>query len=284
MTEEIETSQGRFTADIVGPRQGSLVILLHGFPQTRYAWRAQLPALAAAGFRVIAPDLRGYSPGVRPDPRDPSAYVVERCVADVLEIADACGAHGQPFHLAGHNWGGHVAWCAAHAYPRRVLSITIISRPHPAAFARAFLENRGSQAELSRYHSRFQDLKTGPTLLADNARRLRQHLGKRGVPPDAIDQYMSVLGEPEAMEGALAWYRAAGLLLTTAGPIEVPTLYIWGTEDHTVSGAAARATAEYVVGPYRFEALPGIGHYVPDQAPELLTKLLLEHLATVQRS
>src|SRR3954447_23369142 len=105
---EIETGQGRFTADLAGPLEGELVLLLHGFPQSRHSWRHQVPALGAAGYRAVAPDQRGYSAGVRPDPADLAAYGIDRLVADVLDLADA---HGAPaFHLVGHDWGGQVAW------------------------------------------------------------------------------------------------------------------------------------------------------------------------------
>ena len=138
----LTTPAGRFTADAAGPVDGPLVLLLHGYPQTRHTWRAQVPALAAAGYRAVAPDQRGYSPGARPDPaRDLAAYGIDRLVQDVLELADTAGRTGQPFHLIGHDWGGHVGWVTAHRHPDRIRSLTILSRPHPAAFRRAFKEN-----------------------------------------------------------------------------------------------------------------------------------------------
>lgn len=138
-TIAITTPEGRFTADSAGPQGGPLVLLLHGYPQTRHAWRCQVPALGAAGYRAVAPDQRGYSPGVRPDPaRDLAAYGIDRLVQDVLDLADAASGAGQPFHLVGHDWGGHVGWLTAHRHPGRIRSLTVLSRPHPAAFRRAF--------------------------------------------------------------------------------------------------------------------------------------------------
>jgi pimeloyl-ACP methyl ester carboxylesterase len=100
------------------------------------------------------------------------------------------------------------------------------------------------------------------------------------VPEPSIAEYLSVLGDPAALEAALAWYRAAGTLTAVeVGPITVPTLYVWGDGDHSVGRAAAEWTAQWVTGPYRFEVLPGIGHFVTDQAPERTTALLLEHLS-----
>src|SRR5436305_4800888 len=95
-----------FTADVAGPTNGPLVLLLHGFPESRHSWRAALPELARAGYRAVAPDQRGYSPGARPDPADLSNYAFDRLVNDALEIAAAAGHEGKRFHLVGHDWGG----------------------------------------------------------------------------------------------------------------------------------------------------------------------------------
>lgn len=277
----IATPQGQFTVDTAGPPDGELVLLLHGYPQSRHAWRHQVPALGRAGYRAVAPDQRGYSPGVRPDPaRGLDAYGIDRLVQDVLDLADAAGRAGRPFHLVGHDWGGHVSWVTAHRHPSRLRSLTVLSRPHPAAFRRAFRENADDQRHRSRHHAIFHDPTTGPRLLEDGARRLRSRLAEQGVSPASIAEYVSVLGEPAALEAALAWYRAAGSLTRIeVGPVTVPTLYVWGDRDATVGPSAARLTADFVAGPFRFEVLPGVGHFVTDEAPEAATRLLLSHLA-----
>ncbi|HEY7655057.1 MAG TPA: alpha/beta hydrolase [Methylomirabilota bacterium] len=276
----VATSEGRFTADTAGPVDGPLVLLLHGYPQTRHTWRHQVPALGRAGHRAVAPDQRGYSPGVRPDPAGGlAAYGIDRLVQDVLDIADAAGKPREPFHLVGHDWGGHVGWVTACRHPSRIRSLTILSRPHPAAFRRAFKENADDQRHRSRHHRIFHDPTTGPRLLEDGARRLRSRLAEQGVAPAAVDEYLSVLGEPAALEAALSWYRAAGALTAVeVGPITVPTLYVWGDHDATVGPSAARFTADFVTGPFRFEVLPDVGHFVTDEAPEAVTRLLLSHL------
>ncbi len=278
---EIVTSEGRFTANVAGPAGAPLVLLLHGFPQSRHSWREQVPALAAAGYRAVAPDQRGYSPGVRPDPAAGlAAYGVDRLIADVLDLAAAEGHGAKPFHLVGHDWGGHVSWTVAHRHPERVASLTILSRPHPAAFRRAFRENADNQQHRSRHHKIFHDPATADLLLEDGGRRFKRNLANQGVGEAAIAEYYSVLGERAALESALAWYRAAGALTSTeVGPITVPTMYIWGDADATVGPSAAQWTAEHVKGPYRFETVPGAGHFVTDQAPAAVTRLLLEHLA-----
>ncbi|MEA2812718.1 MAG: hypothetical protein QOI93_415 [Rhodospirillaceae bacterium] len=267
-----------FTADVLGPTGGPLVLLLHGFPESRYSWRAALPALAAAGYRAVAPDQRGYSPGARPDPADLSNYAFDRLVADVIEIAAAAGYDGKRFHLVGHDWGGQVSWGVAGKHPERLASLTVLSRPHPSSFRRALLKEDGDQKHRSRHHRAFLDAHTSKLLLADNARRLRDGLFGQGVPAAALEEHLSVLGNPEALEAALAWYRSNKGLAADIGTIKVPTLYIWGDADATVGPDAAYGTGEFVGAAYAMEVLPNVGHFVMDQAPAKATDLMLAHL------
>jgi pimeloyl-ACP methyl ester carboxylesterase len=267
-----------FTADVLGPIGGPLVLLLHGFPESRHSWRAALPALAAAGYRAVAPDQRGYSPGARPDPADLSNYAFDRLVADAIEIAAAAGYDGKRLHLVGHDWGGQVSWGVAGKHPERLASLTILSRPHPSSFRRALLKEDGDQKHRSRHHRAFLDADTGKLLLADNARRLRDGLFGQGVPAAALEEHLSVLGNPEALEAALAWYRSNKGLAADIGTIKVPTLYIWGDADATVGPDAAYGTGEFVGAAYAMEVLPNVGHFVMDQAPAKATDLMLAHL------
>lgn len=267
-----------FTADVAGPIDGPLVLLLHGFPESRHSWRAALPALAAAGYRAVAPDQRGYSPGARPDPKDLSNYAFDKLVNDAIEIVAAAGHEGRRFHQVGHDWGGQVSWGVAAAHPKRLASLTVMSRPHPKSFRRALEKPDGEQKNRSKHHRAFLDAETGKLLLADNARRLREGLFGQGVPASAMDEHLSVLGTPDAMEAALAWYRANVGLAADIGMIEVPTLYIWGDVDATVGPDAAYGTREFVSGPFAMEVLPNVGHFVMDQAPAKATDLLLAHL------
>ena len=134
-----------FTTDVAGPADGPLVLLLHGFPESRHSWREALPALAEAGYRAVAPDQRGYSAGARPDPADLSNYSFDKLVADALAIAAAAGHEGKRFHLVGHDWGGQVSWGVADAHPERLASLTVLSRPHPLSFRRAMQDPNGDQ-------------------------------------------------------------------------------------------------------------------------------------------
>jgi pimeloyl-ACP methyl ester carboxylesterase len=275
----IKTRSGlTFTADVSGPAGGPLVLLLHGFPESRHSWRAALPALAAAGYRAVAPDQRGYSPGARPNPADLSNYAFDRLVTDAIEIATAAGYDGKRFHLVGHDWGGQVSWGVAGKHPERLASLTILSRPHPSSFRRALLKEDGDQKHRSRHHRAFLDADTGKLLLADNARRLRDGLFGQGVPAAALEEHLSVLGNPDALEAALAWYRSNKGLAADIGTIKVPTLYIWGDADATVGPDAAYGTGEFVGAAYAMEVLPNVGHFVMDQAPAKATDLMLAHL------
>lgn len=278
-TTAIKTGSGlTFTADVAGPASGPLVLLLHGFPESRHSWQAALPALAAAGYRAVAPDQRGYSPGARPDPADLANYAFDKLIADAVEIVAAAGHDGKRFHLVGHDWGGQVSWGVAGRHPERLASLTILSRPHPSSFRRALQQEGGDQKNRSRHHRAFFEPDTAKLLLADNARRLREGLFGQGVSPAALEAHLSVLGNPEALEAALAWYRSNKGLAADIGTIAVPTLYIWGDVDATVGPDAAYGTAEFVAPSFAMEVLPNVGHFVMDQAPAKATDLLLAHL------
>ncbi len=279
-TINLETRSGlAFTTDVDGPVGGPLVLMLHGFPESRHSWRAALPQLAAHGYRAVAPDQRGYSPGARPDPADLSNYAFDRLIGDAIEVAAAAGYDGKRFHLVGHDWGGQVSWGVAGAHPGRLASLTILSRPHPQSFRQALLKEDGDQKHRSRHHRAFLEPETGKLLLADNAKRLRDGLFGQGVPSQALEDHLSVLGHPEALEAALAWYRSNKGLAADIGTITVPTLYIWGDADATVGPDAAYGTAEFVKPSCVMEVLPDVGHFVMDQAPAKTTDLLLAHLA-----
>ena len=268
-----------FDALAGGAGDAPLVLLLHGFAESFHMWRSQVAALAAAGYRAVAPSQRGYSPGARPDTAEPENYRFELLVADAMNLAAACGHADRRFHLIGHDWGGSIAWGIADRYPQRLASLCVLSRPHPNAFNRALAMPDGEQSRRSRHHKAFLEPGAAAGLLAEDSRRLRERLAANGVPGSAIEEHVAVLGNSATMEAALAWYRTRGAIRTPLGTIEVPTLYVWGDADDTVGRAAAAGTGEFVSGPYRFEILPGIGHFAAEQAPERVNALLLAHLA-----
>lgn len=279
-TQHVQIAPGMvFDVSVDGPADAPLVLLLHGFGVSRYFWNAQVQALAAAQYLAAAPNQRGYAVGARPDPADYPSYHIDHLIADALAIATQLGVAGRRFHLVGHDWGASLAWQIADQVPERLASLTILSRPHPLAFNAALAMPDGDQKRRSGHHTRFLDPAAGPDNLADDAKWLRTRLKANAVPPAAIDAHLSVIGNPEAMEAALAWYRARGVRHQPLGPTKVPTLYIWGDADDTVGRAAAEGTGEFIAAPYRFEVLSGVGHYAADQVPDDVNALLLRHLA-----
>lgn len=267
-----------FDVSAAGPGGGPLVLLLHGFGVSRFFWNAQVSALGDAGFFAVAPNQRGYAAGARPDPTEFSNYRMDLLIGDALDVVAALGRVERRFHLVGHDWGASLAWAIADRYPERLGSLTILSRPHPASFNRA-LEQDPEQKERSGHHRWFLEPDAVTKILADDVRWLRTRLTANGVPEKAIEAHLSVIGNPPAMEAALAWYRARGTHHAPVGPTRVPTLYIWGDADDTVGRMAAEGTAEFIAASYRFAPLEGVGHFAADQVPDRVSALLLEHLA-----
>jgi len=268
-----------FEADVDGVPGSPLVLSLRGFPQTSHTWRHQLPALAAAGYFAVAPNQRGYSPHARPGKVED--YSTDRLMADARTMVKSLGY--ERYNLVGHDWGGQLSWLIAAQFPNELDSLTVLSRPHPAAFARAMKADT-AQAERSRHHRAFQEENAARELLADGAKRLRSTLRHQGVQEADIEAYLSRLGTFEALNAAINWYRApraAGstLALPDVPAVSVPTMYLWGDSDATVGRIAAEATREFVTGPYRFEVLPDVGHFITDQAAKRVTQLLIEWLA-----
>lgn len=267
-TLQIETRGLVFDALVDGPEDGRLVMLLHGFPQTSWSWRHVMPTLAAAGYRVLAPDQRGYSPGARPD--GVPAYRMPELVADVLGMVDAVGA--AQFDVVGHDWGAAVAWQVAGRHPDRMRTLTAVSVPHPLAFVEA-LRTDEDQRQRSQYMKLFQHEGVAEKALLDG--------GLGGLFGGAVDadRYSSLMAEPGVLTKCLSWYRAQDLAdITDLTATTVPTLYVWSDDDAALGPVAAHATASHVTGPYRFEVLQGISHWVPEEAPEQLSAWLLEHL------
>jgi pimeloyl-ACP methyl ester carboxylesterase len=275
---QITTAPGlTFDVLIDGPEQGAPVLLLHGFAESFHHWDAQIAALAGSGYRAYAPSQRGYSPSARPDPVNIDNYLFDKLADDPMQIAAQLGL--VRFHLIGHDWGGSIAWGIADKYPDRLASLTILSRPHPNAFNRALALPDGDQKHRSRHHREFLEPDAAAVVLANDAEWLRVRWDAAGVPKAAQEKHLAVLGNPPAMEAALAWYRARGAIRSPLGVIRVPMLYIWGDADDTVGRPAAEWTREFVSGPYEFAVLPGGGHFTADQMPEQVNALMLAHLA-----
>jgi pimeloyl-ACP methyl ester carboxylesterase len=249
------------------------VVLLHGFPQHAGSWAGVWPELVEAGYRVLMPDQRGYSPGARPAGR--RAYTGGELARDVLAVLDELGIDRA--HLVGHDWGGAVGWRLGADAPDRLRSLSIVSTPHPQALLRSMLTS--SQATRSWYVGLFL-LPVLPEriLLAGRGGLLRRMLRGSGLPGHVADEYVARMREPGAFTAALNWYRAAPLDRGGTDPITTPTLYVWGAADSALGPAAAAATARHVTGPYTYVQLPGGPHWIPELQPDRLLGPLLDHL------
>jgi pimeloyl-ACP methyl ester carboxylesterase len=283
--ERFEVSVGdlTFQARRSGPRDGRPVILLHGVPQTSACWIAQLDALGAAGYHAVAFTQRGYSPGARID--DVAAFTMDKLTGDVLGVADELGF--DRFDVVGHDFGAGVAWSLAGFHTDRVSTDAIASVPHPAAFSDAYRsaakDDTGGQHARSGYIRQIQTLPRGQMeqMFVANMRALYA-----GLPEASVDEYVETLGTVEAMTGVLDWYRA-GTLQRDAPPvpdIEIPTLYVWSTDDPALGPEGAYATEKHVTGPYRFVVIEGVGHWIPELAADRFNEELLAHLGRHSRT
>ena len=224
----------------------------------------------------MAPDQRGYSAGARPT--DTANYALPLLVEDVLGLADAVGA--ERFHIVGHDWGAIVAWAVAVAAADRVITANPVSVPHPDAFARVLSDPESCQVAASSYFDVFIQPDSEDGFLANDEALLRGLYA--GMGEDAVAEYLRVLGSKPALGAALDWYRAniggRNLQRPATGPVTVPTMFTWSDGDTALCIDGAVLTEEYVEGPYRFEVLEGIDHWIPEMAAEKMSALLVEHL------
>ncbi|MBU6245647.1 MAG: alpha/beta fold hydrolase [Actinomycetales bacterium] len=272
-----------------GPAGGPAVLLLHGFPQDHQTWRSWVPALAAAGYRVIRPLQRGYGSSCRP--ADDRSYRMDAIVADAFGILDGLGIDAS--HVVGHDWGGAVAWEMAAAEPQRLISLTVLSTPHPAALRAAAA--RSTQGIRSWYMALFQSPGLAERLAGPDGPLWPRLM--RGLPHEDRVRYERRAREPGAFAAMTAWYRGmARDLLPTIGDagrrpariphasIVVPTMYAWGMRDPALGRAAAHATASFVNAPMQFWELPRHGHWLAERASQMLVPLLLAHLRSAHRA
>jgi pimeloyl-ACP methyl ester carboxylesterase len=259
-----------------GPADGPVVVLLHGFPQRNDSWRAVVDRLVAAGYRCLVPNQRGYSPEARPTRR--RDYRLSELVADIGALIDASGE--RKVHVVGHDWGAAVAWGVAAQYSDRLATVSAVSVPHPAAFLKALLT---SKQALASWYMYFFQLPWLPEFLLSRrsgavAMRTLQSLGQT---PAAAERDTRAMLEPGALTAGLNWYRAMPLsdVRAVSGKITVPTLYVWSDDDPALLAKGAHDTGRYVTGDYRFEVMPGVSHWIPEEKPDELADLLLEWFA-----
>ena len=256
-----------------GPDDGEPVVLLHGFPQSAASWALVAPDLINAGLRVIAPNQRGYSPGARPTAV--SDYTTDALVGDVVGLLDAMNIDSA--HIVGHDWGAAIAWPLAVGHPDRVKTLTAVSVPHLAAYGRALRDDadqqrRGAYIGLLRQPGKAEDL-----LLEDGGARLRAMYGS-AVPADQAEEHLRILTEPGALTAALNWYRAMTADLGELADVTVPTTYVWSDGDIAIGRAGAQNCGNFVDAPYEFVELPGISHWIPEEAPGALATAILNRI------
>jgi pimeloyl-ACP methyl ester carboxylesterase len=262
------------TLEVVDEGRGEPVLLLHGFPDSAALWRHQIPALVEAGYRVIAPDLRGFGESDRP--ADPAAYAMPVLIADVLGLLKALDVERAA--VVGHDWGAGLAWSLAMAAPQVVQRLAVLSVGHPAVYFVDSIEQR----ERSWYTLFFQFAGVAEEALQrDDWALWRLLLRGEGD----VDRNLAAMGRPGALTAALNWYRAnlppTAFGLTSPAPLPSvggPVLGIWSDGDHHCGEAQMLASGGYVRGPWRYERVAGASHWIPLDAPDQVNQLLLGFL------
>jgi epoxide hydrolase 4 len=262
--------------------EGPLLLLLHGFPELWYSWRHQIAALAER-FHVVAPDLRGYNETSKPA----SGYDTRTLVADVVGLSRALG-HAR-FRLAGHDWGGMVAWATAARHPELVERLSILNAPHPTAMARA-LRSNVAQMRRSWYIFAIQIpgfaeariRRDGYALIDRMIRGQMVHPERMSDADSAI--FRAAIARPGALDAALAYYRAAFRAALAEGfrapnvDVRVPTQVIWGERDHAL-GVELLDGLDRWVPDLEVHRIPTASHWVQQDEPELVTALMAEFLS-----
>lgn len=278
----VDANGARF--HVVEAGAGPLVLLLHGFPQFWWTWRHQLEGLADAGYRVVAPDLRGYGASDRP-PRGYDAYTLS---ADIAGMVRALGERDAV--LVGHDWGGLLAWSVATLHPRVVRRLAVVSMPHPLRLGAALLQDPRGQLRASGYAVGFQAPRLAESLVTRNdaayvEELLRRWSGHRWTMTDdfadAARRYRDAIQIPAVARCALEYYRWMVRSTTRpsgwryarlmAEPVAVATLQLHGDSDRCMLPRTAQGSGRYVAAGYEYQVLPGIGHFPQEEAPSLVT-------------
>jgi pimeloyl-ACP methyl ester carboxylesterase len=253
-----------------GPDDGPAVLFLHGWPDSHTLWRHQVAALTDAGFRTIAPDLRGF--GASDKPTDVDAYALKHAVIDMVMVLDALGV--ERASVVAHDWGAAAAWGLTAFLPDKVERLAALSVGHPHAFAEAGYEQRMR----SWYMLLFQFEGIAEQWLTEGEGSLLF-----AAHPDA-DDVRRAMAEPGALTAGLNWYRANAHPRSLVAPrdplpdITCPVLGVWSSNDIALTEAQMAASSKHVSGPWRYERLDGPGHWMQLDAPDDVNRLLLDFL------
>jgi epoxide hydrolase 4 len=260
-----------------GPRDGPVVILLHGFPEFWYGWRRQIEPLAAAGFRVIVPDQRGYNLSSKPS--GVACYALSELVSDVIAIADHLGR--QKIFLAGHDWGAAVAWTTALLFPQRIAKLVVVNVPHPSVMLK-FLNTRMRQFRRSWYMFFFQLPWLPEALLsAFNYRIAARSMVRSSRPgtfsPADLVQYRAAWSQPGAMSAMINWYRALFRFRTKFAnrTVHVPTRILWGERDAFLLPEMAQESMRYCNNAELF-TFADASHWLQHEKPARVSELLID--------
>lgn len=254
-----------------------LALCLHGFPELAYSWRHQIPVLVDKGYRVWAPNLRGYGASSRP--ADLAAYRMDVLTDDIGALIDASGA--ARVTLIAHDWGGALAWQAAIRKIRPIERLVVMNMPHPAGFRRAL--RHWPQKRRSWYIAFFQLPWLPERVLGRNdAAWIRRAFRGMAVdrsrfPDEVLDVYARAASQPWALTAMINWYRAMRLGGGVGGRVDIPTLLIWGEAD-TALGLESIEGIERDVPDITIRRLPGVSHWVQQEAPEAVNAILAEWL------
>ena len=270
----------RLHAMAEGEENNPVCLLLHGFPEAWFGWRNQIGALAAAGFRVIAPDGRGYNlsgkpAGVRP-------YRLEELAADAIAIADALGK--EQVNIVAHDWGAAVAWYLGVRYPQRISRLAILNVPHPAVMMRNLRTN--PRQMLRSWYMAFFQIPWLPELLLrrNNFRACAAALHNTSRPgtfrEEQIEQYREAWRQPGALTGMLNWYRALARFRPAPGnppKLPMPVSIIWGVHDRFLVSTMAEESLRYCSNG-KLHFLENAGHWLQHEEPGEVNRLLIDFL------
>jgi epoxide hydrolase 4 len=253
-----------------------LALCLHGFPEHAVSWRHQIPVLAGMGYRVWAVNQRGYGRTSRP--AHVADYALAHLVDDVAALIDA--ANAKDIVLIGHDWGGMVAWCFAAGQRRPLERLVIMNDPHPLCFRAALKHWR--QLRKSCYVAFFQLPRLPERMLtAQGGAAVRRMFAGVALSPEVLAVYTTQITEPSAATAILNWYRAIRLsssqTLNLTRVIDVPTLVVWGERDVALDPICLNGTERYVRD-LTVKRLPGVSHWVQQDAPQVVNELLREFL------
>jgi pimeloyl-ACP methyl ester carboxylesterase len=254
---------------VVTAGEGEPVLLLHGFPDSADLWRLVGPRLVAGGYRVIAPDQRGF--GRSDAPKGVRAYSVDRISKDAIAVLDALGV--KRAKLVGHDWGAAIGWALAARHPDRFERYAALSVGHPAAYARAGLE----QKLKGWYVLAFQLPGLAEVLFGAFDFAVFRAMGRHRE----MTRWVADLKRPGRLTAALNWYRAnaAGLMRAPAFRVAIPVMGVWSSRDVALAEDQMTGSARYVDAGFRYERIEGVGHWTPLDAPERLAELLLDFFA-----